>query len=106
MGDSACVFYDAPCVAAYLCTGGAPAPGPGLATHCATRAAGEATDVALWLPRMLWDWGLDYPTDAAEDLPRLLNHHLCVALPDLACSPPLLPPHAPADDPVDEFPLA
>lgn len=105
MGDSQCIFYNAPCVAEYLCTGGAPLPGPDFVTYCAFRAEGEAGDVALWAPRMLWDWGLDYPTYQAEQVPRIVNAQLCNALPDLACEPYLLPDDAPAEDPVDEFPL-
>lgn len=105
VGDSGCLYSDHACLAAYLCTGGAPGA-PDLAAYCAARAAGEALDVALWLPRFLWDWLLDYPTDAAEDLPHDLNVELCEAAPFAFCGNPVwLPEHVPAEDPVHEFPL-
>lgn len=106
VGDSGCLYSDHPCLTAYLCTGDAPPAPADLAPYCTGRAAGEALDVALWLPRFLWDWLLDYPTDVAEDLPHDLNVELCEAAPSAFCGNPVwLPEHAPAEDPVHEFPL-
>jgi len=118
VGDSACNFLDPVCVVDYACTGGAPPQAVDLALYCAFRAAGEAGDIAFWVPLFLWDWAVDFPLELAEEVPGILhnalqgdvddvNFILCTEVWSFFCTNPIvIPEHIPINDPAGERPPA
>lgn len=105
------------CLAEYLCTGGAPPQAVDLALYCASRAAGEADDVVLWLPVFAWVY-VDSGADLAEEQPAALNDQtasergqvntvLCTQVWSFFCANPIaFPQHVPLADPLGGYPLA
>lgn len=105
------------CLAAFLCTGGAPPQAVDLALYCASRAAGTADDVVLWLPVFAWAYA-DSAVALAEEQPASINALtaaergqvntvLCTQVWSFFCANPIaLPEHAPLADPLGGYPLA